>query len=183
MLGESSSKKPVRGDPEPELLPFFVRVHSRVANEKPRERKGRKLPDKWANYALVFDCETTIDIRQDLNFLWWRFCERKNDRYICQQEGLVYADGLDAESIALIRAYASNQRADVDEGCPEDILVQSRTEFVDGEFWEAIQAGAAIVCFNAPFDLSRLALEYREARSKNTGWSMVLWTRKGGSDT
>src|SRR5450432_1456122 len=166
-----------------EPTPIFVRVHTRVTNEKPRKDYESKSPDKWANYALVFDCETTIDIRQDLNFLWWRFCELKDDVYVCQQEGLVYADGLDAESIALIRAYASNQRADVDEGCPEDILVQSRTEFVDGEFWEAIQAGAAIVCFNAPFDLSRLALEYREARSKNTGWSMVLWTRKGGSDT
>jgi hypothetical protein len=53
--------------------------------------------------------------------------------------------------------------------------VQSRTDFVDGEFWQVIQAGAVIVCFNSPFDLSRLALEYREAQSKNTGWSMVMW--------
>src|SRR5450631_3268437 len=106
MLGEPSSKKPVQGDPGPVLLPFFVRVHSRVANEKLRERKGRKLPDKWANYALVFDCETTTDIRQDLNFLWWRFCERKEDVYVCQQEGLVYADTLNAKSIDLIHTYA-----------------------------------------------------------------------------
>jgi hypothetical protein len=141
------------------------------------------MSDKWARFALVFDCETTIDIRQDLTFLWWRFCERKEDVYVCQQEGLVYADTLDAKLIDLIHAYARNLPADVEDGCPENILVQSRTELVDGEFWEAIQAGAAIVCFNAPFDLSRLALEYREAQSKNTGWSMVLWTRKGGSDT
>ena len=60
--------------------------------------------------------------------------------------------------------------------------MQSRTEFVDGEFWAAVQAGAVIVCFNAPFDLSRLALEYREARNKNTGWSMVLWRYEGKPD-
>lgn len=166
----------------PELFPIFLRVHSRVSDEKPRQGGEGKLPDKWANFALVFDCETTTDIRQDLNFLWWRFCELKEGRYICQQEGLVYADSLDAKSTQLIRGFAHNKPAEVEDRCPKDILVQPRTEFVDGEFWQAIQAGAVIVCFNAPFDLSRLALEYREAQSKNTGWSMVLWTRKGGAD-
>src|SRR6266849_4747052 len=166
----------------PELSPIFLRIHSRVSNEKPRQGSEGKLPDKWAKYALVFDCETTTDIRQDLNFLWWRFCERKQDAYIFQREGLVYADALDSQSIERIHKYAKKREAPVEDGCPSDILVQSRTEFVDGEFWTAVQAGAVIVCFNAPFDLSRLALEYREARNKNTGWSMVLWTRKGGSD-
>jgi hypothetical protein len=170
------------GTIHPEPTPIYVRVHSRVANEKSRKEGERKLPDKWANFALVFDCETTTDIRQDLNFLWWRFCELKGGQYVCQQEGLVYADALDSNSVELIHLYARNHRADVENGCPEGILVQSRTEFVDGEFWQAVQAGAVIVCFNAPFDLSRLALEYREAQRKNTGWSMVLWTRKGGSD-
>ncbi|MBZ5614838.1 MAG: hypothetical protein LAO23_12580 [Acidobacteriia bacterium] len=134
----------------PELSPIFLRIHSRVADEKPRQSSEGKLPDKWANFALVFDCETTTDIRQDLNFLWWRFCELKEGRYICQQEGLVYADNLDAKSIQLIRNFAYYKPAEVEDECPKDILVQSRTEFVDGEFWQAIQAGAVIVCFNAP---------------------------------
>jgi len=160
---------------QPEPIPVYVRSHTRVKNEKPRKESEGKLADKWANYALVFDCETTIDIRQDLNFLWWRFCERKQGNYICQREGLVHADALDRESIALIHRYANvkGRKADVEEGCPEDILVQPRTDFVHGEFWTAVQAGAVIVCFNAPFDLSRLALEYREARKKNSDgqWS------------
>jgi hypothetical protein len=158
----------------PELAPIFVRVHTRVRDEKPRNREW-KLPNKWANFALVFDCETTVDIRQDLNFLWWRFCELKNGTYVAQQEGVVYADTLDKKKVRLIRNYAGNKRADVEDGCPEEIRVESRTEFVNGEFWEALRLGALIVCFNAPFDLSRLALEYREARRKNTGWSTVLW--------
>jgi len=171
-------------DPKPELTPVFVRVHTRVKNEKPRNRDSEgKLPDKWAPYALVFDCETTTDIRQDLTFLWWRFCELKKDGvYSCQQEGVVHADDLDANSVALIHLFARSKRAKVEKGCPQDIQVQSRTEFVDGEFWDAIVAGAVIVCFNAPFDLSRLALEYRAAKNKNTGWSMVLWEYDGDPD-
>jgi hypothetical protein len=172
---------PRRFHPEP--TPVFVRVHTRVVDEKPRKNREGKLSDKWARFALIFDCETTTDIRQDLNFLWWRFCELRAGRYVCQQEGLVYADSLDETSIDLIYAYARSKRAQVEDGCPENILVQSRTEFVDGEFWQAIQAGAVIVCFNAPFDLSRLALDYREAQRKNSGWSMVMWEHEGKPDS
>ncbi len=165
---------PKRNSPEP--IPISLRVHTRVKDEKPRGEYEGELPDTWAHFALVFDCETTTDIRQDLNFLWWRFCELKNDVYVCQQEGLVYADGLDNESVELIRAFAkANSATKVEEGCPQEIRCESRTEFVDGEFWEALRLGACIVCYNSPFDLSRLALEYREAQIKNTGWSMVMW--------
>ena len=166
----------------PEPIPIFLRVHTRVKNGKSRGKSEGKVPDQWANFALVFDCETTTDIRQDLNFLWWRFCELKHGVYVCQQEGLVYADQLDQASVELIRLFAQSKRADVEDGCPEDIRVEPRTEFVDGEFWEALRAGACIVCFNAPFDLSRLALEYREAQIKNSGWSMVMWKYQGKPD-
>lgn len=166
----------------PELVPVFLRVHARVKNKKDRtSREGRKLA-KWSRFALVFDCETTCDQRLELTFLWWRFCELKDGVYICQQEGVVYADGLDQKAVKLIRDYARTLHANVEEGCPRNISVQSRTEFVDGQFWEALRAGAVIVCFNAPFDLSRLALDYCEAKSKNTGWSMVLWKYNGKPD-
>lgn len=166
----------------PELAPIFLRAHTRVKNEKPQRPNERPRPNKWANFALVFDCETTLDVRQTLTFLWWRFCELKNGAYICQQEGIVYADDLDHAAVKLIRNYAQRLRADVEDGCPRDVSVQSRTEFVDGLFWEALRAGVVIVCFNAPFDLSRLALEYREARNQNSGWSMVFWKYDGKPD-
>src|SRR4029434_6478403 len=133
----------------------------------------------WANFALVFDCETTTDLREDLNFLWWRFCELKAGGYVCQREGVVYRDDLGAKSLSLIHEFACGKRADVEDGCPEDILVQSRTQFVNGEFWQALRARAVIVNFNAPFDLSRLALAFPEARNKNTGWAMELWKYRG----
>ena len=99
-------------------------------------------------------------------------------------EGVVYADELDEASVELIRSFADrNPATKIEEGCPQDIRFESRTEFVDGEFWEALRLGACIVCFNSPFDLSRLALEYRKAQIKDSGWSMVLWRHHGGPDT
>jgi hypothetical protein len=161
----------------PELAPIFLRAHTRAETKKKRKEYGteRRPPDKWARFALVLDCETTTDICQDLNFLWWRFCELKNGMYVSQLEGLVYADDLDKSSIKTIYEFAHGKRADVEDGCPKDIRVQSRTEFVNGEFWDALVAGAVIVCFNSPFDLSRLALKYKKAQQKNTGWAMVFW--------
>jgi len=49
---------------------------------------------------------------------------------------------------------------------------------VNGAFWDAIVAGATVVCFNSPFDLSRLALGFPEAQSKNTGWSIKFWKER-----
>jgi hypothetical protein len=99
-----------------------------------------------------------------------------------QQEGVVYADGLDQESVELIRSFANSNRAKVEDGCPPGIGCESRTQFVNGEFWDALRMGACIVCFNSPFDLSRLALEYRPSKAKNSGWSMVLWKDRGKPD-
>src|SRR4051812_1092348 len=128
---------------KPEPAPIVLRVHTRVVDEKPRRKRdeqGAGYPGKWANFALVFDCETTRDLREDLNFLWWRFCELKDGKYISQREGLVYADNLRSKSIALIEKYA-RRSADVELGCDAEIVVQSRTEFVDGEFWQACRMG------------------------------------------
>ncbi len=182
-MPDTSPRKHAPKQNNPEPIPISLRVHTRVKNEQPRGEYEGKLHDTWAKFALVFDSETTTDIRQNLNFLWWRFCELIAGSYVCQQEGVVYADTLDDASIELIRSFAKHKRADVEPGCPEDIRLESRTEFVDGEFWEALRLGACIVCFNSPFDLSRLALEYREAQIKDSGWSMVMWQRQGGADT
>src|SRR5690242_10568063 len=89
-----------------EAIPVYLRVHTRLKNEKRRGKYESKLPDIWARFAMVFDTETTTDIRQDLNFLWWRFCELKDGAYVCQQEGIVYADELDETSVELIRLFA-----------------------------------------------------------------------------
>ena len=165
-----------------EQSPIFVRVHSRVKGEKKREEHETKARSKWANFALVFDCETTTDLREDLNFLWWRFCELKNGIYVCQREGVVHRDQVDAQAIGLIHEYAHGRPAEAEEGCPADIKVQSRTEFVNGELWNALRTGAVVVAFNEAFDISRLALAFPEARNKNSGWSMVMWKYKRKAD-
>lgn len=164
---------------EPELAPIFLRAHTKAKTKKkdsPDFDNG--LSDRWARFALIIDCETTTDMHLDLTFLWWRFCELKDGRYIPQLEGVAYGDTLDANAIEVIRNFASSKQADVEKGCPHQIRIQSLKDFMRYEFWDAVVAGATIVCFNAPFDLSRLALKYGIARNKGTGWAMKLWNER-----
>src|SRR5439155_18805477 len=56
------------------------------------------------------------------------------------------------------------------------LKLYNRSAFVEQVMYKAIQAGAAIVAFNLPFDLSRLAVEYRVARGAGRrGWSFIVF--------
>jgi hypothetical protein len=53
----------------------------------------------------------------------------------------------------------------------------SRNLFVRKIFWGAVRRGDLIVGFNLPFDLSRLAVKF--ANAKKSGWSLAPTLRKG----
>ena len=152
-----------------EKAPLFLRVHTRIQDEAARH--------KWARFALVFDTETTIDTKQSLTFAFYRFGELQSDgRYVCQEEGIFYADELDQHSVDVIRRYASTNRAETMVNCPEQLCVYSRAEFVEEVFLRVCDAGAVTCGCNLGFDLSRAAVEYRVSRRRNTGWSLILFT-------
>src|SRR5579871_3751419 len=86
---------------------------------------------------------------------------------------MFYRDDLPANDIRTIRKYARHHLAD--HLLPEadrDLVVLTRAEFVERVFWESVRAGALIVGFNVPFDISRIAVRWTTAR--NGGFSFVL---------
>ena len=163
-----------------ESRPIFLRAHTELAKQGEKEKRqfNKLVEPRWPEYTLVFDCETTIDELQSLTFGAFRFCKLKaNGTYECVQEGLFYADDMaetDPPGIPTLRRYCETVRAEAREGCPTRIELYSRAEFVEQVFWPAIEAGAAVVGFNLPFDLSRIAVDCRKARRRNDGWSLVL---------
>jgi len=157
-----------------EQLPLFLRVHTRGEDEA--VKGGNKPRHKWARFALAADVETTLCTKQSLNFGFYRFCElQPDDRYACQEEGIVYADDLDRHSVDLIRQYVRTKRAETAVNCPAQIRLYSRSEFVEEVFLRACDAGAVIVGGHLQFDLVRLATDYRVSRRRNTGWSLILF--------
>jgi hypothetical protein len=154
---------------------IFVRAHA----PSPRSEWRRKRPEKWPEFALVFDTESTIDPKQKLTFGCYRRCQFVGDRYQCIEEGLFYSDSLPPTSQRLVARYVNNPvNIPSTERLPPQIKLKlhTRTSLVRSLFWTAVQSGHLIVGFNLPFDLSRIAVQSTNA--DKGGWSLILSLRK-----
>lgn len=165
-------------------LSVAVRAYTEMVKEeeeRPEKRRGGKAEERWPEYVLIFDTETTIDTTQRLNFGAYRLCKwTRAGVLICLEAGLFHADDLperDPEGFAILEAYARTHWADVSPGKDTTLYLYSRRAFVDEVFYKAAyRAHALVVCFNAPFDLSRIAVDCGAARGRfNGGFSFQLW--------
>jgi hypothetical protein len=122
---------------------------------------------------LVFDAETRIDATQRLTFGSYRFIERGR----CLEEALIVADDLSENELQILRRYAEAHAADTaPDGNPNLGLVSVR-EFVDKLYWAVYKGRALLVAFNWPFDVSRFAWDFTNARGRfEGGFSLELWS-------
>jgi hypothetical protein len=145
-----------------------LRVHTELLS--PPNAKGEKLraseeaPKKWPTRALLIDCETTIDERQSLTFGGYQYCRWRRGRYEPVETGVFYNDALDADSLTILHQYVKLR----------GLRLRTRTAFVTRVFLRSIRAQALVVCFNAPFDLSRIMCDGVWTRRKGGGWSFTL---------
>jgi hypothetical protein len=154
---------------------IYLRCHTRILEDKSSNKKGARKPPPLPRYVLTLDTETTTDARQSLNFGVYQFCEADSDgQYVCREEGLFCADDLDAAQLEVLREYVRREKTGDEKH--RRLRLYDRSTFVEKVMYTAIQADAAIVAFNLPFDLSRLAVEYRVARGAGgRGWSFVVF--------
>jgi hypothetical protein len=152
---------------------MYLRAHTvSLEVEEEDKRKGRSFESKWPEHALIFDCESRISADLTLTFGFWRFCELQDGKYVCTEEGIFHDDGLNPEEFNFLKRYARGTRPETnDTGC-DRLHLYSRSKFIAETLGMAIQAKALIVCFNAGFDLSRLAISWE--RADNGGWSLIF---------
>jgi hypothetical protein len=154
---------------------LYLRAFAAQLNKaKPKDTVStRDNEPKWPDYALVFDCESRITADQTMTFGFWRFCELREGEYVCTEEGIFHDEhGLSPDEFHCLRQYARNTTPETAaDGC-DKLRLCSREKFVHEVLGMAIQAKALIVCFNAGFDLSRLAADWETA--DNGGWSLIL---------
>lgn len=180
------------------FLPVAVRAwtqpHADAADRPPRRVPRRKRRPHIA-HALIFDTETTIDQTQALKFGVFGYA-RIDDTTVTTvttvAEGLLHADELPAADVQRLAGYARSRKANVDLTYlgvePNwELQVLSRGNFVKQWIWHVgyphgtRRDPAMLVMFNAPFDLSRLAVDTGDARADMFGgFSLVLWTDEQG---
>ncbi len=169
----------------PKSMDLYLRAHTLVEGEQ-TNAKSRNLPERWAPGALVLDCETTTDAKQTLNFGFYRKCELRGLRYETIEEGLVYADGLVSRlgrsALALLQEFAETTQTDTVRGRHARMRIHSRTDFVNKVLLSSYLKGWVIVGANLCFDLSRLAIDYKDARDPNDVWSLFFREHAGLPD-
>jgi len=151
---------------------IFLRAHP-VILDKPKDevRPHSKKPPKWAQYALVFDCESRIDATQELTFGFYRLLELKGNAYELTEEGAFFDDDLPAKERKILEAYMRTAVPDV-KLFPPRFPLYSRSEFIKKIFYKYARKGAMIGGFHICFDLARLARKWPKGRKKE--WSFVL---------
>jgi hypothetical protein len=101
------------------------------------------------------------------------------------EEGLFYGDDLPKRAPKDFRAlqrFTRTAMADTPGSPGASLPLYSRSEFVDKVLWKGGMVGQAlIVGFNLPFDLSRVAVKWDEARGRDRqkrfvkGYTFVIW--------
>jgi len=142
--------------PSPQEI--FVRAYTEKPGAKPLgSKQGAKGNDEPSEWALVFDCETTIDAAQRLRvgFFQVRKCGQ------LMREGVFYdPEALSEADLENLACYATAQGI---EALPVAVF-RNDVLLTVGYQWRG-----AIVGFNLPFDLSRIAIDHGPARGSMRG--------------
>jgi hypothetical protein len=188
-----------------QFLPLAVRAYARPparrdffggggGGDDDDDETNARRPD----FLLVFDTETRTDLDQALLLGCYRFyaLEWQDDGpdLVCLEEGLFYPDELRAEDPAgyeLLRDYANKARAATAREpyrgiVPSpDLRFRSRADFVEQVFFRAVVDGATVALYNAPFDLTRIAVTWGEAEALRFrgGFSLTLFEKRKGDQT
>jgi len=134
-------------------IPIAVRAHTerKQQNYRPKSKPREDLRLPYGQRVLVLDTETTTDTLQNLligQAIIYEGTEQASIGGLQQEHYIFYGDGLNDEQIKIIEQYARDKGA----------TLLTREQFVTSVFYpELITLGTACICFNAPFDLSRLA--------------------------
>lgn len=166
-------------------LDFLIRAWAPPAKPSKRRNPAEQPEAQMPSLILVFDTETTTDDRQALTFGCWRYYRVTDGRLECFDEGLFHADDLAATNPAglrILRRYVTERQADTTNTGRRPIRLFSRAEFTRKVFHPAAyKARAAVVGFNLPFDLSRLAVGVGDSRSGDMGgFSFILHQGRDG---
>ena len=149
--------------PAPTPLVVAIRVYPDL---KDAENEFNKRSRNWRrpDAMFVFDTETRTDERQSLTFGSYRFV-------IAGQtltEDLFYGANVPGKDRETLQTYVLSKT-----DTPLSLL--TRSQLAEKLFRDAYKGRCLLVAFNFPFDISRVACNYANARRFAGGFSFDLW--------
>jgi hypothetical protein len=166
---------------------LFLRALAVPAAKKKKKTKDgeegeRYLADepKWPDTVIAFDTESRITVDQSLTFGVWRLCKSVEQKYEIIEEGIFHADDLSAKDIKILETYMETAVPDV-RSFPPRFPLYSRSKFMKKVFWPALKKHGAMICgLNLPYDLSRLAQDWKEGNKGE--WSLIMAQYADGNE-
>jgi hypothetical protein len=170
-------------------LPIAVRAYAELEQGDSRRPSAKNNPSRRTDPArrpqaiLVFDCESTLDASQALLFGCYRYYTltwtASGPKLVCREEGLFHPDDLalhDPDAHHMLERYARTHTSA--SRSRRQLRLRARHEFVEQVLLKSLEAEATVVGFNLPFDLTRIAIAWSEARGNDYrgGFSLTLGT-------
>jgi hypothetical protein len=128
------------------------------------KRNGSVYPDEdndplpTSKWTLTFDCETGTDAAQALRFGAYQL--RRDGVLAKRGAGLFHAEDIAQDDLEVLRTVASER----------GLRLLTVRQFVNWVLLEKIYlTGGAVIGFNLPFDISRIAIDHGPARKSNKG--------------
>lgn len=146
--------------PVSDELEIAVRAYTQAS--EPKQRSSHAKPNRPPQWALIFDTETTADPGQALRFGTYQL----QHFGVLKEAGIFYdPEGVTSAELDTLYAYAKRH-------C---LTLRTRDAFVDDVFYRvAYRCYAAIIGFNLPFDISRLAISHNSARVSKDGMARAM---------
>ncbi len=142
------------------LDPYF-RAHTIPVTPQKEYRSNRRASQP--NEALIFRCATTGDEKKDLLFGACVCAEWKDAEYVAKEIGLFYRDGHPEEFRALTRFVKGSAYE-----------LGSKEEFRRNVFLKYLKARALIVAYDAPREISRIAIKWNKSAKKRRAFSFYF---------
>ena len=160
---------------EPSAVVIAVRVypHAKKTDDDFDPKKKRKWKWKLPDTMFVWDTETRTDRTQRLTFGSYRLVQAGQ----LVKENLFYGPALPAADRRILERYTEAPRSIVSSEAAHKLSLLTRHEFVEKLFRTAYKGRFLLTAFNFPFDVSRVAQDFRNARGRFAGgFSLNLWS-------
>lgn len=142
-------------------LDLYFRAHA--ITDAPQEERWAGRHTKESEQALIFRCATTADEKQELLFGAYICAERNDTDYVAKEIGLFCRDG-HPEAVRALKRFVKDSAFEL--GTIE--------EFRRKVFLKYLKAGALIVAYDAPFEISRIAVKWNKSLKRRRAFSFYF---------
>ena len=142
-------------------LDLYFRAHAIPVISQKEDWKGGQAREP--GHALIFHCATTPDENRDLLFGAYICAQLKGARFVAKEIGLFYRDG-HPEELRVLKRFAKGSAFEL--GTIE--------AFRRKVFLKYLKAGALVVAYDAPFEISRIAVKWNKSLKRRRAFSFYF---------